>query len=106
MTATTTDQFSVFLSFPVADRAFAEQVASALRDSGLEVVSTHDVEPGGDYTNDVRRALAGSKAVVVALTNISKRQEIPASVLFEVGAAVGADKPIFIVLDQASASLP
>lgn len=97
---------SIFLSYSLHDRHLADDVARVLAGSGLTVVRMSDLEPGGEYTDSIRRALRKSAAVVVVLSQVSRRRELPASVLFEVGAAVGADKPIFVVIDEPSAKLP
>src|SRR5687767_15451286 len=84
----------VFLSFALEDRLMAAEVARVLSSSGIRVVSMGDAETGNEYTDSVRRALGSSAAVVAVLSGISKRRDIPASILFEIGAAVGAGKPI------------
>lgn len=58
------------------------------------------------YTEEIRKALRRSAAVVVALPNVSAKLEIPASVLFEIGAAIGAEKPIYVIVDRGSGKLP
>lgn len=99
-------QPQVFLSFALSDRQFASQVADELERAGVAVVRMSDLGPGGEYTAEVRDALRRSAAVVVALTDVSPRHEVPASVLFEIGAAVGAEKPIYVVVDRPSPKLP
>ena len=99
-------QPQVFLSFSLSDRGFANKVADELQRAGLSVVRMVDLGAGGEYTEEVRRALRRSAAVVVALSDISPRHEVPASVLFEIGAAVGAEKPIYVIVDRPIAKLP
>ena len=97
---------TVFLSYALHDRHAADEVAGALRGAGLSVVQMSELEPGGEYTDTIRQALGRSSAIVVVLPKMSARRELPASVLFEIGAAVGADKPIFVIVDEPTAKLP
>lgn len=96
----------VFLSFSLADREFASEIADELRRSGLTVIGMSDFGSASEYTEEIRNALRSSAAVVVALPIISAKHEIPASVLFEIGAAVGAEKPIYVIVDGPSGKLP
>jgi hypothetical protein len=59
-----------------------------------------------EYDDTVRTALRQSAAVVAVLSGASRRHDMPANVLFEIGAAIGARKPIYVVVDDASAKLP
>jgi len=61
---------------------------------------------GGEYTAAVRTAVRQSAAMVAILPDVSRRHDIPANVLFEIGAAVGARKPIYVVVGDSSAKLP
>lgn len=107
MTTTATAKHpQIFLSFAAGDHAFAESVATELRSGGADVLSMNDVAAAGDYSEGVRRALQRSGAVVVALNEVSDRRDIPASILFEIGMAVGAGKPIFVILSNPSSILP
>jgi methylmalonyl-CoA mutase cobalamin-binding subunit len=96
----------IFLSFALEDRQLAADVAARLSSAGLDVFTTGDVESGEEYTNATRRAMTRSAAVVAVLAGVSRKREIPASILFEIGAGVGAGKPIFVVVDDPSAKLP
>src|SRR5437588_7535941 len=104
--ATVKTQSQIFLSFAQSDRKLAQQVGLALEEAGLKVVRTDELKLGGAYTKVVRDALRRSDAVVVALSSVSPRHEVPASVLFEIGAAVGAAKPIFVVVEEPTTKLP
>jgi hypothetical protein len=99
-------QPQVFLSFSLSDRQFASTVADELQRAGLSVVRMSDLGAGDEYTEEVRGALRRSAAVVVALPEVSSRHDVPASVLFEIGAAVGAEKPIYVIVDRPSTKLP
>lgn len=97
---------SVFLSYTPSDRDLASGVSTALRRAGIAVTSVDELEPGGEYSEHVRQALHLSDAVVVVLSTVGRRREIPAGVLFEIGAAAGANKPIYVVVDEAATKLP
>jgi TIR domain len=98
-------QRQIFLSFAPSDRRLAGQVADDLRRTGLTVVSMEDLGPG-EYSDAVRRALTESDAVVTVLSGVSDRIGLPASVVFEIGAAVAAGKRIFLVTGMATFRLP
>jgi TIR domain len=108
LTATTSTQPQVFLSFALRDRKLAGRIATILSKSGLKVVRPDELVPiGSEYSDEVRQALHQSAAVVVVLSQAATRAEqIPASVLFEIGAGFGAEKPIFVVMDRPVAKLP
>src|SRR2546423_14120514 len=99
-------QPQVFLSFAYGDRELARDISAKLAAAGVDVVQMDTLEPGGQYTDNVRGALHDSNAVVVVLSDVSRRREFPASVLFEIGAAAGADKPIFVIVEDMTAKLP
>lgn len=84
----------------------ADRVTDALKRAGLKTVRMDDLEPRGEYSDAVREALHESDAIVTVLSRISDRDPIPASVLFEIGAAVGAEKQIFVVVDEMTGRLP
>jgi hypothetical protein len=90
----------VFLSFAARDQELAGEVAELLRHARLDVVRVDELSPSGEYTDEVRRALGTSAAVVVVLARTARRRDVPAGVVFEIGAAVGAGKRIFVVTDD------
>jgi hypothetical protein len=94
------------LSFALTDREFASQVLDNLTRAGLQVQQMDNLAPTGQYTDAVRTAIRRSDAVVVALSEVASGRSIPASVLFEIGAAAGAGKPIFVVVDNLAEKLP
>jgi nucleoside 2-deoxyribosyltransferase len=102
--ATTTVRPQIFLSFALADRRLAEKITDTLQRSGLKVVSPEELEPGREYSKTIRDALLKSAAIVVVLSG--QTDAVPASVLFEIGAAFGAEKPIFVIVDKPDAKLP
>ena len=101
-------QPQVFLTFASVDRVLADEVGAVLRSEGLSVIRVQDVrrQPAADSDFRMREVLKNCAAVVVVLSDVSNRRGLPASVLFEIGAATGAGKPIFVVLDQSSHPLP
>ena len=105
MSARSKAHAQVFLSFALSDKRLAERVTHSLRAADITVVRADEVGAGDQYDNVIRDALKQSDAVVVALSHVGKRQDISANVLFEIGAAVGADKPIYVIVDDATARL-
>jgi hypothetical protein len=99
-------QRQVFVSFAPPDRMLAEKVVTELEGSGLKVVRIDKLQPRGEYSDSIRSALHSSDAVVTVLAKVSDRDQLPASVLFEIGAAVGAGKRIFVVVDEMAGRLP
>lgn len=102
----TTVHPKVFLSFPWSDKRLAEDVSAALAGAGLEVLSSDKLTSGGIYSDQIRNALHRADAVVVVLSDIARRREISANVLFEIGAGVGARKPIYVVIESMNDGLP
>ena len=96
----------VFLSFAAQDRGLAQEVSESLRHAGLDVTGLDELAPSGEYTDEVRRALQNSAAVVVVLASRAHRRDLSSGVLFEIGAAVGAGKRILVVTDDMVGSLP
>lgn len=92
----------VFLTYASADRQLAAKVADFLADAGLTVVRPEDLESGHEYSNAIRTGLMKSAAMVVVLG----RAEMAATVLFEMGAAFGAEKPVYVVVDAPTTRLP
>ncbi|HSU66149.1 MAG TPA: toll/interleukin-1 receptor domain-containing protein [Tepidisphaeraceae bacterium] len=96
----------VFLSFAMSDREMADEVASDLSRAGLDVVRVDELGTGSEYTDTVRSALRRSAAMVVVLSDASSAHDIPAGILFEIGAAAGAGKPIYVIVQKSTAKLP
>jgi hypothetical protein len=80
-------------------------VATELRDTGLTVVSMGDFGTR-EYSDTVRKALRRSDAVVTVFSGASEARGLPASVIFEIEAAVAAGKPIFLITGLATFKLP
>lgn len=94
----------VFFTYGQADRSFASRVAAALEGAGLKVVAASTVTASGVYDEHVRDAIKSSQAAVVAFSGRSGT-EFPSSVLFEIGAAMGAYKPVFVIVEDLSRKL-
>ncbi len=98
----------VFLSFSASDEDFAKQVSHALSDAGLLVMGVRELDPKGDYNDSVRRWIKSSAGMVVAISDrsLSSKFGLPANVVFEIGAATGAGKPIFVVTTLSAPKFP
>jgi nucleoside 2-deoxyribosyltransferase len=98
---------NVFLSYAKADKAIAEQLAQKLKGSGIELpVLSNDIRSGEEIGEVLRKALQGSDAVVVVLSDASVDS---AFVMAELGAAMALNKRIIAIKPSALAlpiSLP
>jgi len=90
----------VFLSYVPADRDTAEVVERSLVDAGIVVRSANQVLPGAKFERQLRKLLVESDAVVVLVTPNSVRSS---SMLIEIGAALGLDIPIHLLLSGIAA---
>lgn len=95
----TLKQYDVVVSHSAMDRGFASLVISALTSAGLSVWSTADVSPGLEWQERMREAMLDAEFIVVLLTRNSHTSRYAA---FEVGMAMGASKPIFVLYDGLS----
>jgi hypothetical protein len=91
---------AAFLISNLADSEFAGRITDTLVRSGLTV----SWNQGRNV--DLRKELRECAVTVVVLSGSTLRQPLTASVLFEVGAAMGAGKPIYAVVDDLTARLP
>jgi nucleoside 2-deoxyribosyltransferase len=94
---------NVFLAFSPRDKVAALQLTQRLADEGV-TVKTMDAIPAKDLSSQMRATIAECDAFVVLATEAS----VPsATFAFEVGAARGLDKPVFVVAkDLAKSDLP
>jgi hypothetical protein len=98
---------SVFISYSHRDidpkwlRAFAD----ALRDRHLNIwVDVWDLQPGDDWADTIERALLESDAIIAVISGAASDDP---NVYFELGAAVGANKRLILVVDPShTASIP
>jgi ABC-type branched-subunit amino acid transport system substrate-binding protein len=97
----------VFISYSHDDvnREWLETFVQALQDRNLTVWSEEqDITPGDQWVDELDSALRRSDAVVAV---ISGSQSGNPNIFFEVGAAIGANKRLILVLDPSSVrSLP
>lgn len=106
ISTTVKTQPQIFLSFARADHELAERIGTIFQKAGIKVYRMDQMGIRGEYSEAVRKALLRSDAVVVALSSIPRQQDFPASVLFEIGAAMGAEKDIYVVVEEPTAKLP
>lgn len=93
----------VFLTHSPTDQAAASQVKKRLGDKGIVVQTVHAL-PTKDLATRMRNALAESEAFVVLATEASVHST---DLAFEIGAARGLQKPIFVLTkDIAKSDLP
>ena len=91
----------IFLSCSRADRVLAKKIAAELQKSGLKVVRLQRLESGNE--DSLRYALSKSAAMVAVH---SRHTDVPASLLFEIGAMYGSEKPVFVIVDRPNMKLP
>ena len=97
----------VFLSYSLADAEAARDVLRRLRAADIEVYDAlARPRPGSDWEDQLRLALEACNAVVIVLGRIGDRQQVPANILFEIGAASQAGKPIYVLLRDPADRLP
>lgn len=80
---------SVFLSYPLDATSFVSDVASELRQRGLEPWFDQQARAGAAWQDELSAALEAARAVVVFIG-----REVSPSTNFEIGAAWGAGKPL------------
>ncbi|HUE73057.1 MAG TPA: toll/interleukin-1 receptor domain-containing protein [Pirellulaceae bacterium] len=102
MIATASESFDVFLSHSLVGQNDAHRVAQALTDAGMNVFDSTAVAAGGSTADEIWNAMAVSDAFVVVA---DPRIAPSANVQVELGAAMGWNKPIFVVrTDEAVAA--
>jgi TIR domain len=93
----------VFLSYSAADAKFAGDIARILQLFELSVFDKNAMAPGKGFEEAVWEAMAESQALVMVVSTAP----LSASTLFELGAAQGWNKPVYVVAtDPASMHLP
>lgn len=88
--------YDVFLSHHPQDGGLASMVTREIESAGCGVFSLESLPLGSHIQSQVLDALVDSSAVVVLLTRSSVESR---GVAFEVGVAMGWDKPIYIIHD-------
>ena len=91
----------VFVSHSAIDRGLASLVTSALTAAGMSAWSVADISAGSNWQDAMREAMLRAEFIVVLLTRNSLASRHAA---FEVGMAMGASKPIFVLYDGLSAN--
>jgi hypothetical protein len=95
--------YDVFLSYSPQDAKFAAEVARVLELSDLAVFDAKTMLQGKRMEETLWEAMAESQALVMVVS----AAEPSASSLFELGAAQGWNKPVYVVVaDPASARVP
>lgn len=88
--------YDVFISHSTANRRWATDFATKLKDNGLTVFyDVWSVAPGQQFEDAIRQGLRDSKSVVVVFDQSSVGSAWSA---FEVGAAIGTGKQVVPVL--------
>src|ERR1041385_659374 len=72
---------NVFISHSAADRAFAEHLAKALSERGLEAWTDAQMQPGGSLTAQIKSAIEKADAVIPVLSASAKNSRWMASEL-------------------------
>ncbi|MBI2298918.1 MAG: toll/interleukin-1 receptor domain-containing protein [Armatimonadetes bacterium] len=96
----------VFISYSHDDAEWVSRFAEALRDQGVDVwLDSWQVHAGDSLREAMEAGLRGSDAVVAVLSADNARRP---SVLFELGAAIGAGKRLIPILapDLVTTTLP
>jgi hypothetical protein len=104
--ASTSVHPKIFLSFASSHQDLARDVSTNLRRAGIAVSRIDEFTSGGRYSDELREAVRQAAAVVVVLSDVARGKGIPASILFEIGAAVGANKQIFVLVQNMTERLP
>src|ERR1700723_1183292 len=87
--------YDVFLSYnPINDIGWAADVQAALERKGLVVYNIANTEPGEDVSASTWDAMAESAAMVALISQ--PRSESP-NLLFEVGASMTWEKPVYVL---------
>ena len=96
----------VFVNFTMAAPDLVDRVKESFARAGLHYVRADDLTTGGVYNKAVLRALEASGAMAVPVSGSPRAGDLSASTMFEIGAAAGARKPVYIVVDSPSYHVP
>jgi hypothetical protein len=93
-------EYDVFISYASADSGVAEELRSELEENNLRCfMAEKDIHVATDFQDSIRKALQGSKRILVLLTPRSINRPW---VLMEVGAAWAFGKPLIPALSHVS----
>jgi hypothetical protein len=84
----------IFISHSASDSAVAYKLAHALASHGLRAGSDEGLKPGDEFANEIGRRLRSASIFVVL---VSEDGLASPNLNFEVGAALGQNKPMFVV---------
>jgi hypothetical protein len=98
-------QTRVFISHTQDDREFAKELSEALRAKGTSASGAWDLPAGVPIEEQLRETMGAADLYV---TLLSDRSLLSAWILFELGAAVGGRKTLFLVFlsDRAALDVP
>ncbi len=94
--STSSSPCDVFLSHSTRDEGLARVIRDSFESAGLRVFWALDPEAGGPFSEASREAILEARAFVVLMTASAIHSQM---MLYELGAAWGCDKPIFLLLD-------
>lgn len=85
----------LFVSYSKKDRNWAKTLARLLEERGFSPwLDEHDIQPGTNWEDEVKKAVAESDAVIAVLGE----GKLSPKVLVEVGMALGQQKPVMPVV--------
>ncbi len=94
---------SIFISYSSSDKAVADQICTALENSGTACwIAPRDIQPGADYPAAILKGIEAARAVVVLISPAAV--ESP-HILSELGHAFSKKKPI-VPFRLANTNLP
>ncbi|MEX2140074.1 MAG: toll/interleukin-1 receptor domain-containing protein [Pirellulales bacterium] len=99
--STASANYNVFLSHAIGDRKTASIVEYALSSRAIPVVQSFSEHQGKEWSDQLRRDLIESSALVVILTSATLKSP---NIAFEVGAATAWGKPVYLLLDGVAKS--
>jgi hypothetical protein len=93
--------YNVFISHAAKDSAIVHEIASILRESGLDSFTDNELAPGADWSDAIWEALAESRALIAIVSPSGSTPRMG----IEIGAARAWHKPIYAVVTDPSATL-
>jgi hypothetical protein len=88
----------IFISYSHSDQEWARQLAEALAKSGLDVwFDEFNIKPGQPLAEALEKGLRESDAVILLINSENVNRP---NLLFEIGAAVGMNKPMIPVVSR------
>lgn len=95
----------ILLTSALSDVTLAERVSAILEASGIHVGRANQAPSAQHWGRCLRKSIEDSDAIVVVISRATSGDRLPASLLFEVGAAFGASKRVYVVLEDMSRRL-